>query len=163
MKTGKVIILRGPSGCGKSTYRRNMLDTERIVFCSSDTYFTTEEHGYVFDPAKLGEAHGHCLREFIWEVSGVGGSSPPVVVVDNTNTTIVEIAPYVAIAEAYGYEVEIHCLPYHKIEKDLAARNKHGVPEATIRKQIQRLDSTDPILKSSFPRATIVYVEAKND
>lgn len=163
----KVIILRGPSGCGKSTYVRRTLDLHQAPFdlpelawsqehgyakiVSSDSYFMIDGR-YVFDPKKLGLSHGSCLLDFI---AAMGQYNT--VVVDNTNTTVVEIAPYVAVAEAHNYSVEIHCLPYHKIAKDLEARNTHGVPESTILKQIQRLEASDPHLKSSFPRATVVY------
>jgi hypothetical protein len=51
-------------------------------------------------------------------------------VVDNTNTTVAELAPYVAWANAVGYEVEIiriHCNPLVAAE-----RNTHGVPENAV-------------------------------
>jgi hypothetical protein len=54
-------------------------------------------------------------------------------VVDNTNCSVAEVAPYAALAGAYGHELHIITL----IGDPLAAwqRNRHGVPFANIVKQ----------------------------
>lgn len=63
---------------------------------------------YRFDPAKLPEAHAQCLKKFIRTAQGnTGGALGDVIIVDNTNSTVAEIAPYYAIAEAYGYDTRI--------------------------------------------------------
>lgn len=121
---GQVIILRGVPGSGKSTWAR-MEYPDAPVF-SADHYF--EKSGrYIFDPSKLGEAHGECLRRFIdW----ANGSFDPIVIVDNTNTTVAEVAPYAAVALAYEHDVvtvTFLCDP-----KIGARRNVHGVPEKSI-------------------------------
>lgn len=126
----KVIIMRGVSGAGKSTWIRNNypLATLRSVV-SADHYFTDAHGIYRFDPNKLGEAHGACLRLYLEHIRKID----PLIVVDNTNTTVAEIAPYYALAEAYGYEVEIVTLT---VEPALAyERNVHKVPLTTIDRQ----------------------------
>ncbi len=144
-----VVILIGLPGSGKSTYITNygaqMLersmrgeeDYQDIRSCSADDYFM-ERGVYKFDPSKLPEAHGRCLRQFAALVQSEFDSD--IVYVDNTNTTIAEIAPYAALALAYGcllHLVYIKCDP-----KVAAARNIHGVPENAIMKMQERINKT---------------------
>jgi predicted kinase len=59
------------------------------------------------------------------------------IVVDNTNTTVAEMAPYMAVAAAYGHDtkvVTIDCDP-----EVAAARNVHGVPVQTVKAQHDRI------------------------
>lgn len=100
--TGLVVILQGISGSGKSTRAAQLGGT--VV--SADAYFTEADGLYNFKPALLADAHGHCLRSFVDAVL----ARHALIVVDNTNTTVAEVAPYYSIAVAYGYRVEIHRL-----------------------------------------------------
>jgi predicted kinase len=95
----KVIILQGCSGSGKSTYAKNNYPNAYVV--SADNYFM-KDGKYQFDPSQLDQAHGQCLRLFVGACE-----NQQEIVVDNTNTSIAEIAPYYAIARAYGYDVEL--------------------------------------------------------
>ncbi len=63
------------------------------------------------------------------------------VVVDNTNTTTEEIAPYYAVARAYGYDVELVTLLVDV--ETAAARNAHGVPMRNIEAMHRRLDQRE--------------------
>lgn len=141
MKT--VIILCGISGSGKST-RIAKLYPEAAV-CSADHYFMVDGE-YRFDPSKLPQAHGSCLKQFVSCLQGrLPDGQPPTVVVDNTNTTVAEVAPYAALALAYGYDLRIEIL---KVDPEVAAaRNLHGVPLAGIVKMAERLAT----LKDSLP------------
>jgi predicted kinase len=109
-----------------------------------------DPHEYRFNPAQLPEAHSACLRRFV-ALCETGTD----VVVDNTNTTAVELAPYVALAGMYGYEVEIirlHCDPF------LAAkRNTHGVPEKAVLAMHARLMSDR--LPPFWPQEQIIVVD----
>ena len=125
-----VIVLQGVSGSGKSTYARKLAEKarvarQRVAIVSADRYF--ERSGtYTFDPLKLSEAHGQCFRYFIEEL----GLGTDLIVVDNTNTTAVEMAPYMLAASAYQYTAEVQrvvCDP-----AVAAARNLHGVPATTV-------------------------------
>ena len=93
----KVTLLRGISGAGKSTYAATNYPGAFVV--SADSFFTFAD-GYKFNPTRLGEVHGLCLLNFL-DAAQRGRN----VVVDNTNITVEEIAPYYALAEAYGREV----------------------------------------------------------
>jgi len=57
-------------------------------------------------------------------------------VVDNTNTTLVEIAPYVRIAEAYGLDVELHAFVGE------VHPNYHRVPDMTVQGMVKRHKDT---------------------
>lgn len=129
----KAIILSGIPGSGKSTFAG---EADKRVVCSADDFFMVDGK-YCFDFRKLGEAHGSCLRKFIECVSR--GES--VVYVDNTNTTVLELAPYMAIANAYNYKIE---LVTFLCDPEIAAkRNKHGVPYAACLAMNNRLVSRD--------------------
>lgn len=125
----------GVPGSGKSRYTLGL--AEDTVIVSADQFFIEEGGGvYAFDPSKLGRAHGQCLRRYT-EALQRGERH---VVVDNTNTTLLEIAPYVSLALAYGCEVEIVrviCDP-----AVAAARNSHGVPERAVRAMHESIEAT---------------------
>jgi predicted kinase len=128
---GKVIILSGVSGSGKSTVAAGIYG---LPVVSADHYFMVEGE-YRFYASRLGEAHGACFREFV-RLLQAGRS----VVVDNTNTTAIEIAPYVLGAQAYGYECRIVTVVVPESRLHAAAeRNRHGVSLDVIRAQYERL------------------------
>lgn len=93
----KVIILRGPSGSGKSTYAARIeaesLDLTCLVV-SADKYFIQPDGTYKFDPTQLGNAHGVCLKWFLLGLQ----QDTDTVIVDNTNCSLVEIAPYLSLS-----------------------------------------------------------------
>lgn len=125
----KVVIMQGVPGSGKSTYIAEHLKGAVVV--SADHYFDRLGR---FDPSLLSAAHGECLTNFNAAVL----AKAALIVVDNTNTTPVEVAPYWALAQAYGYEVEIVrivCDP-----NVAAARNTHGVPVVGVLAMHERLD-----------------------
>jgi predicted kinase len=136
MKT--VIIMCGISGSGKSTRAAKFYPKAMVV--SADHFFMVDGE-YRFDPSKLPQAHGACLRNFVMCLQG----DADMVVVDNTNTTVAEVAPYAALALAYGYDLKVEIL---KVDVETAAaRNLHGVPKAGIVKMAERLEA----LKDSLP------------
>src|SRR4051812_13575659 len=107
-----VTILQAPSGAGKSTWVNKYkiqslaISPERIVTAISADDFFIHFGTYRFDINKLGEAHAACLRQFAHFV----GTAPEMVdevIVDNTNCSIAEIAPYIALGMAHGHEVRV--------------------------------------------------------
>jgi len=135
----KIKVLCGVSGSGKSTYIKNNFPNAEV--CSADHFFMVDGE-YKFDPSKLPQAHGECLKKFVGLISNVYLSLHDVtVVVDNTNTTISEIAPYAALAQAYGHELEIIIIEVSgSADLEVAwKRNAHGVPLQGITNQYSRL------------------------
>lgn len=129
----KIVVLRGIPGSGKTTFVRNTYPGATVV--SADDYFVGEDGVYRFNPAEIGQAHGRCFRLFIESVQ----RGDLLVVVDNTATSIAEIAPYILGSQAYGYGAEIVTL---RCDPAVAAsRNVHGVPEAFVMKMAQALEA----------------------
>lgn len=136
-----VIILRGCSGTGKSTWTRNEAQSYgRVQVFSADHFFEDSEGNYNFDPSKLGDAHGLCLRTFATQLmleDVLEDNSKTTMVIDNTNTTAVEVAPYAQLALAYKRPLKIVTL---LCDPEIAhARNAHEVPFKTVKAQHDRL------------------------
>lgn len=148
VKKGRhVLVLRGVSGSGKSTLasfiHKALEGTPTIV--SADAYFTSTAGEYRFNPTLLPNAHAACLRAFVrglqrdpaWSPGDPEGPTNEVLIVDNTNTTVAECAPYMALAAAYGWTptlVGIDADP-----RKAAARNVHGVSAETVDSQHTRM------------------------
>jgi predicted kinase len=140
----KVWIYCGLPGAGKTT--RIKRDHPHAVTCSADDFFM-QGGEYRFDVSKLSEAHGSCLRNFVSLLQ----DSMPQIVVDNTNTTTAEVAPYAALAQAHGYALEIvtvACPP-----EAAHARNVHGVPLAAVNAMSDRLAKRE--LPPWWPHRTV--------
>ena len=128
-----VQILRGVPGCGKSTYAKSL---KPDVTVSADDYFMRSGE-YQFNPDELHDAHMSCLREFMKAVEGGG----KVIVVDNTNIHAWEVAPYVAIGEAYGHTVSVITLNGGLSPEVCFEKCTHGVPLYTIQRMHDALRS----------------------
>ena len=135
----RLVILRGLPGSGKTTYQRSHLPG--AVVASADQYFMVGEE-YRFNPKFLPEAHGACCRVVIDALQ----AGSPLVVVDNTAISAVEIAPYVLLAQAYGYSAEIITLRCDPAVA--AARNRHQVPADVI---LQRIAPAMAAAEAQFP------------
>ncbi len=141
----KVTIMRGVSGSGKSTYARN--NFPGAVILSSDDYWTKDGGDYKenFDVTKLGAAHAWNLRRFILYCCGdTALHDQKEIVIDNTNTSISELAPYYAVAQAFSIPVEIITLDV--LPAVALARNTHGVPEKAHAAQAERLYANNDVI-----------------
>ncbi len=139
-----VWIMQGVSGAGKTHH------TPWSAYIVSADYYFMRGTEYQFDASKLGEAHGECLRCFTEAVL----RGQELIVVDNTNTTPVEVAPYYALALAYGYDVVIKYIPCSDL-KLAAERNRHGVPLKTIEQQAKRIENFAKHMPPYWNRETV--------
>ena len=149
---GEVLILAGCSGAGKSSFVARRLEEHAKEFegnpfrfasvVSADHFFTDQDGKYTFVPEKIGEAHKQCLRKFL---SVIASDHNQLLIVDNTNTTMLEMAPYVSVAGAYDRRVKIVILSAEDGQIPmLAKRNLHGVPEKSIRRMNDNLKRFHP-------------------
>lgn len=152
----QVKILCGISGSGKSTLAGKMMleaveKDYHLARCSADNYFYDLDENYKFDPSKIADAHGACLREY---TNYVHNDYAGLIVVDNTNTTVAEVAPYAALALANGYDLEIIILLPPKDRdalKKIAARNVHGCSVSVVEGQWKRLSGLAATLLPWWP------------
>lgn len=99
-----LILMRGISGSGKSTLAKKLHADLGGVIYSTDDFFVDPNSGeYLFDISKLSENHEKNKQRTAEAMRQ--GISP--IIVDNTNTRIWEMAPYVRMADQYGYKTEI--------------------------------------------------------
>lgn len=117
-----IYIMRGLPGSGKTTWWRN--NAPNAIVCSADDYHIVDGV-YKYDPKKAGEAHNMCLLKYINSLMCDND-----IVVDNTNTSLVELAPYVRIAEASSMEYTIVYIDCSL--KEAIRRGTHNVPSNTI-------------------------------
>lgn len=135
-----VVILAGLSGSGKSTIARAISSN---IF-SADSFMVDQAGHYDFKVGRLAECHGKCFRafiEFLQVPHSKKNGKRQIVVVDNTNTTRWEIAPYMLAAQAYGADplvYQLDCPVELAIE-----RNVHGVDARGIQNQYKRLRELD--------------------
>ena len=122
----KVFIYCGIPGAGKST-----LIAQRHVgatVCCADDY--REGEGAL----SWAQAEAACLRKFVEAVQ----AQAPEVVVDGTNCSAYEIAPYAALALANGYALKVITLRADPLE--VAERNVRNVPFIRVMGMAQTLE-----------------------
>lgn len=100
MKT--MFITRGLPGSGKSTLLKEKVKEKRFRV-EADDYFMVSDVYYAFDGSQLPMAHKWCLGI----VEGLCRAEVPIIGVGNTNIRKHHMSPYVGLATAYGYKVEI--------------------------------------------------------
>ena len=132
----RLIMVRGCPGSGKSTLARKLSSELKGVILSSDDFFTDETGKYNFDINKLGQAHqwNQERTKYCMEMSF------PTVIVDNTNTTVSEIFPYLNLAKQYGYDIsfKVPDTSWAWNPEELNKKNTHNVPLETIQKMVKR-------------------------
>jgi len=102
--------------------RRNMK-----AGCQQSTRYK-HEFEYKFDFERMSAAHSLCIDHFAYDIKAGGFNH---VIVNNTNTGIAEIAPYMALAQGMKYfsanNPEIHIVHFDCSPEVAAKRNIHGL------------------------------------
>ncbi|XP_017072335.2 uncharacterized protein LOC108108713 [Drosophila eugracilis] len=142
-----MIIMRGPPGSGKTTLAKSLLRQAHLLerhevsdfVLSSDDYFYTRR-GYDFDPTLIPAAHDWNQGR-VREKAAIGWSP---IIVDNTNTMVWEMQPYVQTAVRYGYVLELlePQTSWCKSASQLAQKNVHNVPRQSIQRMLDRFERT---------------------
>jgi predicted kinase len=118
-----IYIMRGLPGSGKSSWASEIAGAQ--IF-SADSYHMVNGV-YRYDPKIAGQAHNECFKSFLLAAMS---NRKNAFIVDNTNTSLVELSPYVRVCEAFERDytiVYVMCSVASAI-----ARNIHGVPPNTI-------------------------------
>lgn len=134
-------ILRGLPGSGKSFLAEQINDKlyyargRNAVICSADQYFCLQDGEYRFDATKLPQAHAWCQgRAYTALEMGCD------VIIDNTNTRLWEMHPYLRMAQdEIGHLFILE--PDTEWARDVdecARRNSHGVPRESIQRMLDR-------------------------
>lgn len=132
----RVIIMRGIPGSGKSTQAKKYGG----LVLSADNYFIGPDGVYRFNPARIGDAHTACMRGFLDAIE----LEHPIIVVDNTNTTLMELNPYRLVGLANGYSIEVVRVVCAAAKA--AARNTHGVPFDTVMRMAKHFEDVPAFL-----------------
>ena len=172
-------ILAGPSGSGKSTHINktelleskargnrlgdqvltNLIDGQPVNFYDGDVVIlsaddiTFDEEG--FHIGRLGGAHACCMQAFVRILMLEEKDRPQVLIVDNTNTSAWEIAPYVALAQTFE-DVELEVLVFERDWESCLKRTSHGTPAHAVRQQARRLSRTLDEWPAYWPQPTFV-------
>lgn len=129
--------MRGASGSGKSTEAIKIKEDFSCPILSTDSYFI-EDGVYKFDATKLGEYHAANFRRFVAQIH----NGYPAIV-DNTNIRAWEFHNYIHIAYLFGFQSEIIEVHSGLTARELADRNKHGVPEEIIQRQLDSFEDCE--------------------
>ncbi|GBM98907.1 NEDD4-binding protein 2-like 1 [Araneus ventricosus] len=128
-----LIILRGLPGSGKTTLAKK-LKFSGAMFTTDDFFY--KRGRYAFNPSLLDEAH--CWNQNRAREALLNNVTP--IIIDNTNTEAWEMLPYIKMGKKFDYEIVIlePNTPWKFKPKELAFRNKHGVPKEKITKMLAR-------------------------
>lgn len=147
-------LMQGESGKGKSHVARRLSQETGAPIFSTDDYpglYTTRRDGTVaIDIALRSNAFGSCFYETL-EALRAGRSC----IVDNTNTCVEELAPFIAFALAYGARVTIV-----RVTSKVVRKSVHGVPPEALKAQAERLAAFKP--PSHWQYVPVTYLTVEN-
>jgi predicted kinase len=133
MAIKRVVVLQGTSGSGKSTWARRQPDA---IIVSADDNLIDPDGVYRFTPERQAEGHKLCLRKFTRAL--LNETSPSTIIVDNTNTRPLYMAPYVALGQSFQCQVEIRSF---RAPVDVCvARNNGRAPPSVVREMAEAIE-----------------------
>jgi predicted kinase len=141
-----MIIMRGLPGAGKTytalTISNYADDHCEVVRVSADDYFYGEDGVYRFDLSKLPQAHGECFRKAVsWATNPRLPTRSRLILVDNTNISAWEVAPYMALAQAYAipaYILTVDCGQAECMKRNSERSPDRKVPEVVLANMAMR-------------------------
>lgn len=129
----RVVVLQGTSGSGKSTWAKGQADA-LIVSADKNLYDSTGR--YTFTPEAQSQGHHLCLQEFVKAM--VSPAAPGNLIVDNTNTQALYMAPYVAMGLAFGCMVDV--LSFRAPPEVCVARNNGRAPLTIVQTMVEMIE-----------------------
>jgi len=141
----EVIILMGIRGSGKTSYAQSKFP--KHLRCSADEWFTDRHGKYKFLEDQLPIANGYCFRKYSLSVGRMD------LVVDNPNTRLWEVSPYIALAESYSTFVKVVFLD---VPLELALKKAAHLPEQIIRDQHEQIQQSVDAWPAEFPTLEMV-------
>lgn len=134
----KLILMRGLPGSGKSFLGKQLAKqaADTKIYSTDDLFMVNGE--YRFNPAKLGKFH----KENQLRVEHAMGKGISLIIVDNTNTQLWEMRPYIKMAKKFGYLIEcvIPETAWAFDAEECAKKNTHGVPLDAIKRMLARFE-----------------------
>lgn len=145
-------IIRGLPGSGKSTLAAELRSSQGLTHPvrEADDYFM-QDGVYVFDVAKLRQAHATCLQMCATDLM----TGDHCAIVANTFTTGKELEPYLCLARQLQQRVAI-------VEATGSWPSVHDVPEDTLDRMRARWLSEDAVLdmvRRKFSDVRVKYVK----
>lgn len=125
MRSQRIWIMRGLPGSGKSFFVKAYLPRAEVF--SADN-LQTIDGVFKYDPEIVNYAHNQCLKSYITALMVEKEQTD--FVVDNTNIKVMDLSPYVCIAQALGFNYRIIYIPCGL--QTSIGRNIHKVPEEAI-------------------------------
>ena len=125
-----LIIVRGLSGSGKTKFVDSIALQSDIVVSAGD-FMVNSKGEYFFDPSMIEEVHEKCQQ--VVETSMEKKCSH--IFVHNVFATQADIAPYIELAERYGYKtfsIIVECRTYE--------RDTGFVPPEVVGRQREKFD-----------------------
>ncbi len=140
MKT--ITIMQGLPGSGKSYHAERLAHETGAIIVSADLfpglYGRAPDGSVTIQPSLLGKAHGACFRQ-AYDLLEAGKS----VIVDNTNLSQAEVAPYVAMGQAHNCDL-VDVLTVSCPIAKAVQRNTHGVPAHVFVRMAATLEQYKP-------------------
>ena len=137
-----MFLMQGIPGSGKSWEAENLKRAYNGIICSTDEYWFTPEGFYAYNPELIGDAHQwnqqRCRR-----LMQVPGDKHPVIIIDNTNICREHAKPYIDMARAYGYEIQVirvECPLEVAIARNLDRPEDRRVPPEVIIKMYAQME-----------------------
>lgn len=127
--------MMGCPGSGKSTLAKELATENDAVICSADDYHMVNGE-YKWHFSKVAYAHAKCLSKALMCMANKAS-----IILDNTNTSAKEVAPYIEAAKKAGYAiryVEPNTEWRYNVD-ELVKRNIHNVPRESIERMLNRL------------------------